>query len=130
MALEIPNLDISFTANADLSSLQYHFVKVTGAWQCGTTNGTSDTILGILQNKPGSAQAAEVRIQGVSKLVASAAITAGSLVSTAANARGVAVPVGLAGGSGAADVAGIALDTVANNGEVVSVLLTHIGRGA
>lgn len=126
MALETPLLDIAFKADADLSSLQYHIVKVTGEWQCGTASATTDTPLGVLQNKPGSLQAAAVRILGISKVVAAGAITAGNLVGTHSNAKGTAVT---AGGTAAYSL-GMALDTVAASGEVVSVLLMHAGRGA
>lgn len=126
MAFEVPLFDVAFSTNADLSSLQYHLVKVTGAVQVGTCSATTDTPVGILQNKPGNAQAAQVRVHGVSKLVADAAITAGNLVCTAANAKGTTVAIN----GTAAYTIGIALDTVTAQGEVASVLLTHAGRGA
>lgn len=130
MAFEIPLFDVAFTAQTDLSACQYHFVKVTGAVQCGSASGTTDTVIGVLQNKAGSAQAAQVRVFGISKLISSAAIGAGSMVATSATGLGVAVQDGLASGAAGAYVAGVALDTSTAINEVVSILLTHAGRGA
>ena len=126
MAFEIPLFDVAFSTNADLSSLQYYMVKVTGAVAIGTCSATTDTPVGILQNKPGSAQAAQVRVHGISKAIADGAVTAGSLVATSADAQAAMT----ATGNVAVYTIGIAMDTVANAGEVCSVLLTHAGRGA
>jgi hypothetical protein len=127
MAFEIPVLDIALKADADLSTTgQYLFVKVTGVQQVGLCAATTDTPLGILQNKPGSLQAGAVRVYGVSKLVADATLTAGSLIATAANGKGTMTATGTAG----AYTMGIALDTAAAANGVASVFLTHAGRGA
>lgn len=128
MAFELPLFDVAFKANADLSSLQYHIVKLDTAndVRIGTCSATTDTPVGILQNKPGSLQAAQVRVFGISKVVASAAMGPGSMVATAANAKAANIATGIAGTYSL----GLSLDTVANAGEVASILLTHAGRGA
>lgn len=128
MAFEVPLLDLAFTADSNYATTgQYLFVKVNGATQVGTTSATTDTIVGVMQNKPGSLQAAAVRVLGVSKLVAGGALTAGSLISTDAAGKGTMVAV--ATGTTQYSV-GIALDTVTAANQLVSVLMTHPGRGA
>jgi len=80
---------ISVPAGADLSALQYTFVKLNSSGQVVACAAVTDTPLGILQNKPTSGQTAEVGVHGVSKLVASAAVTPGALIGTAASGKGV-----------------------------------------
>lgn len=128
MAIEVPLLDLAFKANADFSTNQFFLVKLdtTANSTVGTCSATTDTILGILQNKPGSLQAASVRIMGVSKCVASGSISAGSFVTTDATGRAAAQGLG----STSTYQVGVALDQVTALGQVVSVLLTHPGRGA
>jgi hypothetical protein len=59
--------DITFVAEADLSSLQYHIVKF-GTAAHGLVAATSAAgICGILQNAPKSGEQATVRIAGPSK---------------------------------------------------------------
>ena len=69
---------------------QYHFVKVTGADQVGLATAATDLTVGILQNKPqGPGHAATVGYEGVSNVVASAAISAGALVAPTADGKAV-----------------------------------------
>ena len=97
---------------------QYHFVKVTGAHQVGVAAAADTTVVGVLQNKPQkTGAAATVGIRGVSKVVASKAITAGALVYC--NANGQATDSAAGGGS----ICGVALSTVGAANELVSVLL-------
>lgn len=96
---------------------QYHFVKVTGVHQVGIANATDTTVIGVLQNKPqNTGNAATVGIRGVSKCIADSALTAGNPITVSSD--------GQAATGGAGPVVGIALTTVANAGEIVSVLLT------
>lgn len=97
---------------------QYYFLKVTGVHQVGLAAAADTTVIGVLQNKPqNTGNAATVGIRGVSKVSASKAITAGAKVYSTAG--GQATDSAAGGGS----VCGIALTTVANAGELVSVLL-------
>ena len=98
---------------------QYHFVKVTGVHQCGIADADDTGVIGVLQNKPQNAgNAATVGIRGVSKVVADKAIDAGEAVYCSAD--GQATDSAAGGGN----QCGVALNTVANAGELVSVLLT------
>lgn len=83
MAWELNSIDIPCTAAADLRTHQYKYVRSNGtADQVVLCNAATDAPLGILQNNPNTNQAASVRIIGVSKVVGSAALTAGWIVGT------------------------------------------------
>lgn len=96
--------------------LQYRFVKVTGAHQVGLSVANTDPTVGVMQNKPQVVgQAATVAISGVSRVMAGAAITAGSKVESDANGRAVTLTTGTA--------KGIALASASGANEMIPVLL-------
>jgi len=66
-------------ANADLSTKQFHCVKMTAVDnKVGLCSADGEVFLGVLQNKPNAdGVAAEVRALGISKVVADEALTAG-----------------------------------------------------
>ena len=75
MAVELRGTDISYLAGEGLASSQYLFVRkdaTTG--KIMLLDSATDVVLGILQNDPELGEAAQVRIDGVSKLVANAAL--------------------------------------------------------
>lgn len=80
MATESPliNDGNNTTAAADLSTKQFYAVKLTAARAVNLASANTDSIYGILQNKPKSGEAADVGIFGISKAVAGAAISAGA----------------------------------------------------
>lgn len=96
MALEAPGLDVGFlTANSDLSAKQFYVVKVTGAdlkVDLASTGG--EAALGILQNKPTAGQAADVRFSGISKAVAGAAYSRGTMLMTDTSGRLITATAG------------------------------------
>lgn len=97
---------------------QYHFVKITGVHQVGVSDADDTNIIGVLQNKPQvTGGAATVGIRGVSKVVADKAITAGTKVFCSADGQATDVT------NGGGNALGVAVTTVANAGELVSVLL-------
>ena len=63
--------DIGYTADADLTAKQYHFVTVAStAGNVKTATGASNpTVLGVLQNSPSAGQEARVRVLGYTKIV-------------------------------------------------------------
>lgn len=71
MAFEEDVLDVSLLADGDLSTYQYHFVKLTAAGTVGiVSHATNDYPLGVLQNKPSAAgEVARVRVMGVSRVM-------------------------------------------------------------
>ena len=91
MATENPVWEVgNLTAAADLRTKQYCFVKITAAKAVNVATAKGEGVLGVLQNKPNSGEAAEVMIIGRTKCIAGAAITAGAKVITDANAKGIA----------------------------------------
>jgi hypothetical protein len=97
---------------------QYHFVKVTGAHQVGLADADDTGVIGVVQNKPQvTGGAATVGIRGVSKVVADKAIDAGEKVFVSADGQATDAT----GGGGLC--VGVAVSSVANAGELISVLL-------
>jgi len=113
----IPGVVDSFKAAADLSSLQYYYMKLTAANTVNVTSASTDLGVGILQNKPDTANdAAEVMVNGISKAVLGGTVTRnaglmahtdGTLIAATINKPIVAIALD----------AGIAAD-------VISVILT------
>ena len=80
MSTENRILDISVTAAEDLSDYQYHFVVLNTSGQARLPDASNEVAFGILQNAPESGEAAVVRVDGFSKVVANAALTVGKMV--------------------------------------------------
>lgn len=95
MAYEISNYSVKVTlvAGADLSALQYHFVKLNSSGQAIAVAAITDVPIGVLQNAPTSGQEAEVLVAGGTKLKASEAITIPAFLSVSANGRGDKIAV-------------------------------------
>ena len=75
-----PVLDFSFKAAEDLSNYQYHFVKVNNSGQVRLVDSSSELPDGVLQNVPGIGEEATVRILGISKIAANAALDEGTFI--------------------------------------------------
>lgn len=118
MATENALKSIPYTAAADLSALQYTFVKMSGdyAVTTGVAAGGVDTV-GILQNNPVATAAAAVAVSGQSKIVLGATLTAGTRVTSDANGKAVAATTGntvlgkLVEGGDADQIAAMILET-------------------
>jgi hypothetical protein len=97
------------------AGLQYRFVKVTGEHQAGLVTAATDTVVGVLQNKPqGVGHAATVALSGISHVEAAGVIAAGDTVAPDAVGRA---------SSSATNVVGIAIHSAAAAGQLVPVLL-------
>lgn len=92
---------ISLPAGADLSSSQYCFVKVNSSGQAVLAATAGEAVIGVLQNKPTSGQAAIVCVGGESKVVIGngGSVTAGDLVATDASAQAKTAVKGTVSGS-------------------------------
>lgn len=136
MSRQSNGVDITLIAAADLSAKQYRFVKVDANGQAALASAAGEVCVGVLQNKPTSGQAATVRIFGVSKVVANAAVSAGALIKTSSDGEADTASklttntsdagAGADAGIGS-DVLGIALVAAANAGEIIPVLLQQRG---
>ena len=89
MAYEKPGFDHTFEAGADLSALQYHFVKLNSSKQIVAISAVTDIPIGILQDTPNAAgKAANVMMDGISKLKMAAANAVPNLIGPSADGRG------------------------------------------
>lgn len=125
MAYEIQGQSITLDTVTDLSAAQYLGVKVTAANTVGIVAASNDQSIGILQNKPnGSAanpRAAEVMLNGVSKAVAGAAITAGAALMF--DTAGKVVTAATTGNR----IIGVALETSTAANQIIAVALEQRG---
>ncbi len=135
MAWENPVHDISLPAGADLSGSQYFIVAVNANGEA-VLAGAGAIAIGVLQNKPGLGQSAQVRVLGETKMVAGAAINRGQLIAAdAAGKAKVAVPASTnTSDAGVAQdpligsyVLGVALTPAAAANEVITAALLHLG---
>lgn len=95
MAYEAAQIKMGqLTAAADLSSKQYHFVKLASATTVNVCSAITDKPIGILQNTPTSGQAAEICIFGISKVVADGTLAAGNLIGTSSDSQADAIAAG------------------------------------
>jgi len=95
MATENALKSIPYTASADLSALQYTFVKMSGDYSvAGAPAAGGADAVGILQNDPVSGAAAAVAVAGQSKIVLGATLTAGTKVTCSAAGKAVAATTG------------------------------------
>lgn len=111
---------LTATAVADLTGKQFHVLRHAGARLVNQASNAASSftlgIVGVLQNKPNSGQAATVGYSGRSKVVAGAAVTAGRLLTTNSSGRAINATSGQL-------VFGRALDAAGANGEVITALL-------
>lgn len=115
MAYEIPGFTLGTRpAGADLTTKQYFFVKLNSS-ENAVLAGDGEFAIGALQNKPDSGQAAQIMIDGVTKILCGGSVTGGGPV--ASDAAGKCVNA--AGGD---VVLGTALED-GSDGQIISVLL-------
>lgn len=110
---------ISLVAGEDLSAKQFTFVKLSGTGVIGVAAAT-DVPIGVLLNTPTSGKIAEIAVDGIVKLKASAAITVGKLVGT--TSAGLAV--GLTAGTDTTKyVLGQAITAAGASGDIITVAI-------
>lgn len=91
MAIEQPGFKYSLVAAADLSALQFTFVKLDTAGKAAAVAAATDIPCGVLQNAPVSGQPAEIMASGISKIVAGADLARGAQIGTDSSGRAVAL---------------------------------------
>lgn len=123
--------DISLPASGDISANQYLFVSLNSSGQVQVA-GANVSCVGVQQDKPSAAgRATQVRVFGITKVVAGGSITANDKVASdgsgkAVKATAASVSAGTPEPLAGSYVMGIALAS-ASTGDKVSVLLTHAG---
>jgi len=127
MAYEAAQVKVGqFTASADLSAKQYHFVKMSGNDTVTVCAAITDVPVGVLQNNPASGGAAEVALLGVTKVVADGTLAAGNLIGTSADGQADAIA---AGTDTTVYLMGVAV-SAASAGETATMILNPSGRAA
>lgn len=107
----------NFLANADLTAKQYYAVKMTTTARKVDLETTGKLmILGILQNKPNTGEAAEVCLFGITKAIAGAAITVGDPLMTDTSSRLITY-------TSAAVKVGVALTAAGAAGDLITVFV-------
>lgn len=107
------------SANADLRLFQYKFLRATGAGTVSVAseaNGGANDLIGVLQNKPNSGQAATIAVTGETKVVAGGALTVNTWITTNGSGRAAAATSG-------DNVIGLVLETAGADGDVVRALI-------
>ena len=114
---------VGLVADSDLSAKQYYIMKVSAAGKVDLC-GDGELMIGVLQIKPDAdgRGATVAGVGSVTKVIAGAAITAGDKVSSDTDGKAITATDG--------DwMLGIALDTVANANELVTVYVCPVSLG-
>jgi len=78
----------AFKTEADLSAKQFYAVKVGSAADQCALSGANEKAIGILQNKPGSGQIADVALPGGGALaIVSESVTVGQYLTSTASGK-------------------------------------------
>jgi len=120
MAIELHGLKISQIAAVDLSASQYCAVKQHTVEGQVTLPSIGDAIVGVVQNAPTSGQVAEIVTAGITKMKASAIITAGAELSV--DAAGKVAPA-----IATHRIIGVAQSAAGAANQIVSVFLQARG---
>ena len=117
MATQEQTKTITKKAAGDLSTKQYLFMKVSAAQTVDTCAGITDKAIGVLQDKPAAAgRNASVAVAGTTKVVAGAAITAGTYVAPMASGKAQTA-------ASTQFPRGMALETAVADGDIIEILL-------
>lgn len=119
MSQSIKDVERTWPAGADLSTKKYFLVKLNSTKQAILGAAATDSLIGVLQNKPKLAEAGLVRFGGTSKVVAGGAIAVGARVTT--NAAGKAIATTTA----ADTVIGQAVEAAAADGDVIEIIMQN-----
>lgn len=122
MAYEISGYAVKITrvAGADLSALQYTFVKQNSAGAVVAVSAATDIPIGVLQNTPISGQEAAIVVVGGTKLVAGATVTNGTHFALGTTSAGAATPLAVTDTT--KYVLGVPLVTAAS-GDIMSAIV-------
>ena len=117
MSQSIADFERTGTAGESLASAKYHIVQLDASGNVEIAEGATDLIVGVLQNKPASGEAAIYRFLGTSKVVAGGVVTLGDWVTAKSDGRALTTTTDL-------DVIiGRALETSATDGDIIEVTL-------
>lgn len=120
MSFTIPGFTITRLAAEDLSASQFRFVAINSSGQAALVTTAGGGALGVVQNDPAVGEAATIMLDGVSKVVAGAAVAAGADIASDTEGRAVAASTNNR-------ILGIALEEASSAGAIIAVALV---RGA
>ena len=89
MATEQGVYDFTMPAREDLSEKQFYWVAGASDKGCELAEAADEDLMGLLQNKPASGRAGEVRRLGISKMLCGGTIAAWDKVTSNATGEGV-----------------------------------------
>lgn len=115
MSYENQVLTKTWLASESLATHQYKAMELSTT-TVARTNATTDSAIGILQNNPGSGEAAVVCLLGISKAIAGAAIAAGAKVSVTNDGKLQTAATGQ-------HVLGICVEAAAADGDVFALFV-------
>ena len=118
MSQAVGALDITLVAGADLSGVQYHFIKLDADGKA-IVCGANEVSIGILQNTPESGEAARVRVLGTSKLVMNEGVDEGEAITSIAGGAGEVVD------AGDEYFGAICIEAATAQNDIIEVLVTH-----
>jgi hypothetical protein len=135
MSFQGSGVDISVVAAADHRTNQYRFMAVDNAGKVARA-GAGAFALGVLQNNPNADQAATIRVEGISKVVAGAAVAVGSLVASDSAGRAIVATLARTNTSDAgaaadaligSNVMGVALEAAGAAGDIIAIAIVRCG---
>jgi hypothetical protein len=118
-------LDKSFIAGADLRTKQYYLVQggIATPYSVILATGSTNGIIGILQNEPNIGETAVIRMLGTSKMVAKSSVKTGTPITSYSD--GIGTPATWVTGQ---KVIAIALEPASADGDIIEVLITHFSN--
>ena len=125
MAWELQGFDCgNLLADASMADYQFHCVKATGNDQFGICSVDGEVFLGVLQDKPGSGEAGQIRMSGITKVVVGSGETLVANQSWGVDANGEAKTVeGTVTGGDVGDYAGGIVLHGASAGQLATVTI-------
>ncbi len=117
MSQSIKDFERTGNAGEDMTAKKYYIVQLSATGDIEAGQGATDLLVGVLQNKPNVNEAALYRFAGTTKVVASAAIAVGALVTTTATGTAVTTV------TDKNVVVGRALEAAAAAGDIIEIQL-------
>ena len=118
MSQALKEFERTGVAGEDLSAKRYYIVQQDASGNIEVGEGATDLLVGVLQNKPESGKAALYRFLGTTKVVASAAIAIGALVTTTNAGKAVTTT------TDKDVVIGRALEAAGADGDIIEIQLS------
>jgi len=117
-------LDLTFEAGADLRTKQYYILYLSGD-QTVSVSGSNGKAIGVLQNEPNSGEAAQVRVSGTTKVIASdTSIAAGDYLTSDGNGKAEEAD------ANNEFCIGMALEAVDTGDDIIEMLIDRFVYGA